>query len=98
MKLLTEELRKRLPPLYATREQPDPTVQAKFFTPWTDWTWYAVEFDGKDSFFGVVDGFCTEWGYFSLAELAAIRGPEGLRIERDKYFDPAPASQVVQWR
>jgi hypothetical protein len=94
MQLLTDEIRRRLPALYATQEQGDPTIQVKFFTPWTSWTWYATEFDGQDIFFGLVEGLETEWGYFSLMELESIRGPGGLRIERDLYFDPAPVSTL----
>jgi len=94
MNLLTNELRQRLPKLYETQEQKDPMLQVKFFAPWTSWTWYATEFDGNDLFFGLVEGFETEWGYFSLKELEDVRGPGGLRIERDLYFEPTPASQV----
>lgn len=95
MRLLTDELKRKLPPLYATENEKDTTIQVKFFTPWTHWTWYATEFDGQDLFFGIVDGFEWEWGYFSLAELESVRGPAGLRIERDLYFDPCPVSQVA---
>ena len=88
MKLLTKEVRKKFPKLYATEEVEleDKVVIAKFFTPWTNWTWYATEFDGKDLFFGLVDGNEKEWGYFSLKELQAVKGPAGLKIERDLYF------------
>ena len=88
MKLLTEELRKQFPKLYSTENVPtdEKVVIAKFFTPWTNWTWYATEFDGKDLFFGLVDGLEKEWGYFSLSELESISGPAGLKIERDIYF------------
>lgn len=94
MKLMTDELREKLPPLRATELETNPIVHAKFFTPWTSWTWYATEFDGEDVFFGLVHGFDTEWGYFSLNELESVRGPGGLRIERDLYFEPKPVSQV----
>ena len=94
MKLLTNEIRERLPKLYETQNDRDPVLQVKFFTPWTSWTWYASEFDGEDVFFGLVEGFETEWGYFSLKELESIRGPGGLRIERDLYFDPTPAYEI----
>lgn len=94
MKLLTAELRRQIPPLYSTEKESDPTVQAKFFTPWTNWTWYVTEFDGKDRFFGLVQGHETELGYFSLSELEAIDGPYGLRIERDIHFKPCPLSKV----
>ncbi|NJN64270.1 MAG: DUF2958 domain-containing protein [Acidobacteria bacterium] len=39
-------------------------------------------------------GHETELGYFSLAEIAAVRGPLKLRIERDLGFEPKPLSAV----
>jgi len=51
MKLLTKELRKKLPALGATGEEKDPLVVCKFFFPGFHWTWYAIEFDGEDTFF-----------------------------------------------
>jgi len=88
MELLTKELQKKFPKLYATNKIPagEKVVIAKFFDPTGSWTWYAVEFDGKDRFFGLVDGFELEWGYFSLSELRSVKGPLGLGIERDRYF------------
>ena len=94
MKLLTEEIRKKIPPLYSQENVKDPIVHVKFFTPWTNWTWYATEFDGKDIFFGWVVGLEKELGYFSLSEMESIRGPGGIGIERDMYFVPKPLSQV----
>lgn len=94
MKLLTKEIRKKLPALYSQSEVPDPMVQVKFFTPDSNWTWYATEFDGKDTFFGWVVGFEKELGYFSLSELESARGPMNLAIERDKWFKPMPLSEV----
>ncbi len=96
MKLMTEEVRTRLPQLYVTQKEKDPVARVKFFTPWTNWTWYATEFDGEDTFFGLVDGQFVEFGYFSLAELESIRGPAGLRIERDLYFSPTPVSEIKE--
>ena len=50
---------------------------------------------GKDfMFFGLVDGDDAELGYFSLEELEGIRGPVGLKIERDLYWKPTPLSEV----
>ena len=94
MQLLTADVRAALPPLYANEGVDDPIVVAKFFTPWTNWTWFATEFDGTDIFFGLVKGHETELGYFSLAELQSIRGPAGLTIERDLAFSPKPLSEV----
>ena len=35
-------------------------VICMFFYPDFNWTWYAIEFDGKYTFFGLVDGFEEE--------------------------------------
>ncbi len=94
MKLLTQEARKKLPQLYTTENDNDPVAQVKFFTPWSNWTWYATEYDGEDLFFGLVDGHERELGYFSLSELESVRGPGGLTIERDRFFNPTPLSQL----
>ena len=48
MKLLTESLKKKIPPLYAQDGKGDnATVYAKFFCPWNSWTWYVTEYDPK---------------------------------------------------
>lgn len=94
MKLMTEELRKKLPPLGSQDKVKDPIVQVKYFCPWNHWAWYAFEFDGEDIFFGWVFGDYPELGTFSLSEMESIKGPMGLGIERDLYFDPKPLSEV----
>lgn len=87
MKLLTAEIRNALPPLGSTEALGmDAPVIVKFFTPTSNWTWYATEFDGEDMFFGLVDGLAKEFGHFSLHELESVRGPYGVGIERDLYF------------
>ena len=45
-------------------------------------------------FFGLVSGHEEELGYFVLSELESVRGPFGLKIERDLYFDPTPLSKL----
>lgn len=94
MKLLTAEILRRLPKLYSCQDEKDPMVQCKFFTPDSNWTWYAIEFDGIDTFFGLVDGFERELGYFSLNELESIHGALSLPVERDRYFKPCRLSQL----
>lgn len=97
MQLLTDELRAQLPALYAQEGREDPIVYIKFFTPDSNWTWFATEGqqDGEDfTFFGFVKGFEGEWGYFSLNELESARGPMGLPIERDLYFKQGSWSEV----
>ncbi len=94
MKLLTQEILKSLPGLYTCENEKDPVIRCKFFTPDSNWTWYAIEFDGKDTFFGLVDGFERELGYFSLNELLSIRGSLRLPVERDRYFKPCRLSEL----
>jgi len=87
MKLLTKAIEKAFPAWASTDGQGDDAkVIVKFFTPDSNWTWYATEFDGEDTFFGLVIGHETELGYFSLRELQSVRGPMGLPIERDRYL------------
>ena len=69
-------------------------AQVKFFTPDSNWTWYASEFDGEDIFFGLVSGFEVELGYFSLKELQEVKGPLGLPIERDLHFEPKTLKEL----
>lgn len=92
MKLITQEIKRQIPKLYEQENNPDPIVYVKFFTPTSNWTWYATEFDGIDQFFGLVIGFEQEFGYFSLQELESI--DMGLGIKRDMYFTPKPLSEV----
>lgn len=97
MQLLTQELRAQLPKLYSQENVKDPIVHLKFFTPDSNWTWYVTEgeADGDDfRFFGYVVAFESEWGYFVLSELESARGPLGLPIERDLYFEARPFSAI----
>lgn len=97
MQLLTKELRAKLPPLYTGEEK---GIQAlalvKFFTPFSIWKWYASEFDGEDTFFGLVVGVEAELGYFSLSELQKIRGVHGLRVERDLHYKPKTLGELLE--
>ena len=83
-KLFTKEDCKKLPKI----NNGDGTAYVKFFTPDANWTWYATEYDGEDIFYGLVDGFEKEIGYFSLFELKNVKGPLGLSIERDQWWTP----------
>jgi hypothetical protein len=95
MKLLTKEICASFPEWMSTDGQGDSAkVIAKFFTPDSNWTWYATEYDGEDTFFGLVCGHETELGYFSLSELQSVKGPLGLAIERDRYLDPLTVGEA----
>jgi hypothetical protein len=91
MNLLTPELRAALRRNGDAPDHPgrDPAPLVKFFNPLGPATWLATELHADDdTLFGLADlGFgCPELGTFGLAELAAIRLPFGLGIERDLLF------------
>ncbi len=94
MQLLTKEITTKLPALYTQENEEDPMVICKFFAVWSNWTWYGIEFDGGDLFFGYVSGHEAELGYFRLSELQGLKGPMGLGIERDLYFKAQPLSEI----
>ena len=98
MKLLTAELRARLPPLYSQETEAEPIVYAKFFMPGTGWTWYVTEGGeqgGDFLFFGFVVGLESEFGYFLLSELESVHSPLGLAVERDLSFRQGRLTDVV---
>jgi DUF2958 family protein len=89
MDLLDGESRAVLPPLY--HNEPvglEAVAPVKFFGPDNGWVWYPTEYDGQELFFGLVSGYEVELGYFSLTELESVRGPLGLPLERDLYYEP----------
>lgn len=96
-KLLTAALRKKLPKIGATEATGDPVAVVKFFGH-NGWYWYATEFDGEDTFYGLVKGWETEWGYFSLSELESasvkIFGTEIPAVERDCYWSARKVSEL----
>jgi hypothetical protein len=105
MKLLTQEIRKKLPPLYSQDGKGGKAVaHVKYFTPSSSWTWYGIEGEavvddsGKEidfRFFGLVDGHCKELGYFMLSELEEVQAPMGLPIERDLHWQPKTLQEIA---
>jgi len=97
MKLLTVALEAKFLRTGSQEHLDDPEIIVKFFTPWSNWTWYATEYDPVDRiFFGFVVGMESEWGYFSLDEMETVKGPAGLRIERDTLFTNKKISDLRQ--
>ena len=91
MKLISKSELERLPRFDATLNDRNPMVWAKFFDPWSHWTWYVIEFDGNNLFYGFVQGFVPELGYFSLSELEEYSHD---RVERDRYFQPCRLNEL----
>jgi len=93
MKRITNEQRTKLldnGAAGARGEERDPRPVVKLFTPDAGATWLLTELDpaDPDRAFGLCDlglGF-PELGYVLLSELATVRGPLGLSVERDRYF------------
>ncbi|KAA3448452.1 single-stranded DNA endonuclease [Mesorhizobium sp. SARCC-RB16n] len=89
MILITNALRARLLGNGAAETETDHFPVLKLFNPAGAATWLLTELDADgDTLFGLCDlgfGF-PELGSVSLAELANVRGPLGLGIERDLYF------------
>ena len=66
----------------------DPPPLLKLFCPWSVGTWLLVDADPDEPgrLFGLCDVGEPELGYVSLDEIEELRGPGGLRIERDLFF------------
>jgi hypothetical protein len=65
IELLDQEFIEKPPPLYSGEEKGlEAQAQVKFFTPDSNWTWYASEFHGEDIFSGLVSVFEVELGYY----------------------------------
>jgi hypothetical protein len=84
-----------IPKLGKTKDLQDPMVHVRLFDPAGSWTWFVIEYDPMDRIcYGWVCGFEHEFGDFSLAEMESIRGPLGLQVERDLYFQSCRLSQL----
>lgn len=80
---------------YDNASAKDITCPVKFFCPWNDWAWYAAEYDAATGIaWGIVHGFETEVGSFSIDELNSISGPFGMRIEMDEYWTPMTMADI----
>jgi hypothetical protein len=90
-----------MPTLYSQERIKDPLARVRLFTPDSSYVWYLTEYaevapdETPRLAFGLtVNQFGDELGYISIDELESIRGPFGLRVERDLDFTPRPLSQV----
>jgi hypothetical protein len=95
---MTDEIRKQLPKLYSQENNPDPLIVVKFFSPYSQATWFVTEFDGEDTMFGWADlGFGEgELGYISLRELDEVHKNGLPLVERDLYWKQVPLSKAKE--
>jgi len=94
--LIPKVILETIPDLYSSTETTDPICQVKLFTPDANWTWYIIEHSKEDGVtcYGYVQGLENELGYFSLAEIASVRGALNLSVERDILFEPTLLSDI----
>ena len=98
-KLMTKELGEKIPALYANEDVEDydsVIAHVKFFSPYNGWLWYVTEWEAETGLcFGLVEGFETELGYFSLDELAEVTVFGGVpAVERDLYWKPETLGDI----
>jgi hypothetical protein len=107
MKLLTKEQHEKLlangreqAKVNGTKAEKDFWPVVKFFYPAGAATWLITELDPEDEdlALGLADlgmGF-PEFGTVRLSELESFRGPFGIHIERDRFFQAkAPISRYI---
>jgi len=96
-KLLPDYIKSKIPALYSQEDKHPSEVmaQVKFTLADSDWVWYGIEYDPDTRvFFGLVDGFELEMGYFSLDELEDLVGPCGCKVEHDRSFTPLSIESI----
>lgn len=100
--LFTETIRQKLlanGARSAAGEVNDPIPVVKLFTPDANATWLLTEIDpdNPDIAFGLCDlGLgCPELGYVSLSEIAKLRGPLGLPVERDRFYSESRTLRAI---
>lgn len=95
MVLLPKDIRNTLPPLCSLQDDPDPVVSVRFHDTVNNWSWYPLEFDGDNLFYGLVDGMRRELGYFTLTDLLNCNGLAGFeQIRRDESFKPTRVKDI----
>jgi hypothetical protein len=99
MRLLTRELLCKLPRPYTTEDTNNPLLLCRFYLSMTPWVWYPTEFDGKDTFYGYVEGsYKKDFEYFSLRRLENLQGPFRIRVQRDYTYKPQRLSEVLKMK
>lgn len=93
MKLITKAIEKAFQKqgYCGDKQMSEIKIVCKLFNPVGADTWYLYEHVENDIYMAFVtlgDPDCAEIGTISLNELESLRLPFGLKIERDRYFDP----------
>lgn len=98
--LMNAEIEAQLPALYANEGMGlDAIAPVKYFHALSGWTWYATEYDPQRKlFFGLVDGFELELGYFHLQELEEV-GKDGktIAVECDLHYEAKSLKELMDY-
>ena len=98
MKLFTQ---KQLQQLQTNLKRKDGIAYVKLFNPSGPGSWYISEVRKTQEYteaFGVADlGYGTpEMGYFNIEEITKLSFPPFmLKVERDKWFEPMPLTEII---
>jgi hypothetical protein len=102
MKLLTKKIKDKLRKagLYGNENSVyESEVIVKLFNPSGTGTWYIIGGEELDNGEWLLFGYCHilmwELGSVSLKELEKFKGPFGLGIERDKFFEPCTLQDLI---
>ena len=99
MKLLDDQLRARLPPLYSQEAEEAPMVYAKLLLPGTSLNWYVLEGEATATDFMLCCLFVGveeySFGHFPESFLQLFRGPNGEVVEQDHGFIEGRLTEVV---
>ena len=103
LQLLPEKLAKRIPVLGSNQSilLEDKTAFAKFLCPDLSWRWYIIEYDGENTFFGIImAGEQAIAGEFTLSELESLEfsgiNNDKSGVEFDKHFQPTTLRELVK--
>ena len=95
-----EKVIRCLPPVSDAREDQDPVLRVRLFTPDANWQLFIAggcpDEDGDVVLYGYLVGSLQEWRHFRLSSILHARGPAGRSFEVDLSFRQLPWSQVVQ--
>jgi hypothetical protein len=100
MRLLPDELKTRLPPLYSQEAEENPFVYARLVLGGTSLNWYVLE-GGATEQHGYVLSCCFtgpdeySFGHFPEWFLQEFRGPNGEEIQQDESFKEGKLTDVV---
>lgn len=76
-------------------------IWVRFFDPSSSWNWYVLEFDGRETFFGlIVTSGMAAIGQFTLPELSSLvyrdEDEREVRVRMDEKFEPVSVLELAR--